>query len=322
MRTLLTTFLIFSSLSCAAITHRLSIAETARQAGQFKTLLTALSVTGLDKVVAQSKDLTVFAPTDDAFAKLPAGALEALLQDEEALKQILLYHVASKELKAKDVLKANEVKTLAGKTIAVSVNNEGAFLNQAKVLKTDIRANNGIIHVIDEVLVFDENTPNNTFETEQNVDVKKYMGLWYEYARYENNFQKECLGTTAEYKLEKTPLLKRTYVRVINSCELASGELQVGKARAFVTNKETNATLKVSFVPLLNYFGVFAGDYNILKLGPDYEYALVGDKARSTFWILSRTKEMPEALYQELLDVAEEKGFRRELIRKSPVFTR
>ncbi|MCR9205141.1 MAG: lipocalin family protein, partial [Halobacteriovoraceae bacterium] len=73
---------------------------------------------------------------------------------------------------------------------------------------------------------------------------------------------------------------------------------------------------------ILNWFGWFAGDYNILKLGPDYEYALVGDKARSTFWILSRTKEMPDALYQELLDIAEDRGFKKELIRKSPVFTR
>jgi apolipoprotein D and lipocalin family protein len=159
-------------------------------------------------------------------------------------------------------------------------------------------------------------------ETEQDVNLKKYMGLWYEYARYENSFQKECLGTIAEYKLKHTPVTRRTYVQVKNTCETKDGELQVGKAKGFVVNKETNATLKVSFVPFLNWFGLFAGDYNILKVGPDYDYALVGDKKRTTFWILSRTKEMPEALYQELLDVAEDRGFRKELIKKSPVFTR
>ncbi len=321
MKNILTITLMAFSLSCAALTHRPSITEVAKEAGNFKTLLTALEITGLDKVIAESDKLTVFAPTDEAFSKLPAGTLQVLLEDKEALSEILLYHVAPKKLKAKRVLKSKEIKTLKGKTIAVTVKNDGAFLNNSKVLKTDIKASNGLVHVIDSVLLFDETTPDNTFETEQNVDIERYMGLWYEYARYENEFQKECLGTTAEYKLTKTPLLKRPYVRVINSCELANGELQVGKARAFVANEETNATLKVSFVPVLNYFGVFAGDYNILKLGPDYEYALVGDKARSTFWILTRTKDIPEALYQELLDVAEKKGFRRELIKKSPVFT-
>lgn len=165
-------------------------------------------------------------------------------------------------------------------------------------------------------------THDNTLITETDVDIQKYMGRWYEYARYENSFQKKCRGTIAEYELKKAPITKKTYVQVTNSCETASGKLQVGKAKAWVVNKETNATLKVSFVPVLNWFGWFAGDYNILKLGPDYEYALVGDKKRSTFWILTRTKEIPDALYQELLDIAEERGFKKELIKKSPVFTR
>ena len=322
MTKLIALLLTLTSLNTFATFGRPTVIEVAEKAGNFKTLLTALKATGLDKTLEEGEKLTIFAPTDEAFDKLPAGTVRALLNDTETLSQILLYHVAPKKLKAKKVLKLKEVKTLKGKTIAVSVRDGQAFLNDSKIVTTDIKSKNGIIHVIDSVLLFDETTPDNTFETEQSVDIEKYMGLWYEYARYENNFQKECRGTTAEYSLEKTPILGRTYVRVINSCERANGELQVGKARAFVANEETNATLKVSFVPVLNYFAVFAGDYNILKLGPDYEYALVGDKARSTFWILTREKSIPDALYQELLDVAEEKGFRRELIKKSPVFTR
>lgn len=322
MKKIIMFVMLVTSLNTWATFGRPTVLEVAENAGNFKTLLTALKATGLDQTLEEGKGLTIFAPTDAAFDKLPAGTVRALLNDKEALSQILLYHVAPKKLKAKKVLKQKEIKTLKGKTIAVSQTGEGAFLNNAKIIKTDVKSKNGIIHIIDSVLLFDETTPDNTFETEQSVDIEKYMGLWYEYARYENNFQKNCLGTTAEYSIEKTPVTRRTYVRVINSCELANGEIQVGKARAFVANKETNATLKVSFVPVLNYFGVFAGDYNILKLGPDYEYALVGDKARSTFWILTREKNIPEALYQELLDVAEEKGFRRELIKKSPVFTR
>ena len=320
MKTMMTTFILAFSLSAFAGSKRANILEVAKAAGNFKTLITALEATGLDSAVRDTKDITVFAPTDEAFAKLPAGTIEALLNDKETLSAILLYHVSPAKLKAEKVLKLNEIKTLQGQTLLVSANDEGAFVNESKIVATDIKAKNGIVHVIDSVLLFDESKPSNTFETEQNVDIKKYMGLWYEYARYENEFQTECAGTTAAYTLKKTPITRRTYVEVVNSCQRKDGEFQQGKAKAFVVNKETNAELSVSFVPVLNYFGIFGGDYNILKVGPDYEYALVGDKARSNFWILSRTKEMSEALYQELLDVAVEKGFRKELIRKSPVF--
>ena len=320
MKTMMTTLILAFSLNAFAGLKKQNILEVAKAAGNFKTLITALEVTGLDEAVKETKDITVFAPTDEAFSKLPDGTIEALLNDKETLSAILLYHVAPKKLKAKDVLSLNEVKTLQGQTILVNPKEDGAFLNESKIVATDIKAKNGIVHVIDSVLLFDDSKPNNTFETESSVDIKKYMGLWYEYARYENEFQKECAGTTAEYSLKKTPITRRTYVEVVNTCQRLDGKTQQGKAKAFVVNKETNASLSVSFVPLLNYFGLFGGDYNILKVGPDYEYALVGDKARSNFWILSRTKEMPEALYQELLDVAVEKGFRKELISKSPVF--
>ena len=166
-------------------------------------------------------------------------------------------------------------------------------------------------------IAFKSSTNKNKYpplETEQNIELSKYLGKWYEIARYKNNFQKGCLGTTAEYGK------KGRYITVLNSCKKVDGKIKKGKALATVSNKETNATLKVSFVPILNYFGLFAGDYNILKIGPDYEYSLVGDKKRSVFWILSRTKVINENLYEELLDIAEDKGFKKELIIKSPVW--
>jgi lipocalin len=319
MKILISTFIL--ALSINSFAGKKNIIDVAKEAGNFKTLITALEATGLDKAIEQSKKITVFAPNDEAFAKLPAGTVEALLQDKETLSKILLYHVSPKKLKAKKVIKLNEIKTLQGQTILTNKKDGEFFLNDSKIIATDIKAKNGIIHVIDNVLLFDSAKPSNTFETAQNIELKKYMGLWYEYARYENEFQKECLGTTAKYELKKAPINRKTYVKVTNTCIKADGKIQSGKAKAFVVNKETNAQLKVSFVPLLNWFGLFSGDYNILKVGPDYEYALVGDQDRSNFWILSRTKEMPEALYQELLDVAQAKGFRKELIRKSPVFT-
>ena len=104
------------------------------------------------------------------------------------------------------MLKLNEVKTLQDQTVLVNKKDDGAFMNESKIVATDIKGRNGIIHVIDSVLLFDESKPKNTFETAEYVDLKKYMGLWYEYARYENSFQRECLGTTAEYKLKKAPI--------------------------------------------------------------------------------------------------------------------
>ncbi len=320
MKTILITLTLALSLSVFAGAKKQNILEVAKENGNFKTLVTALEATGLDKAIAQTKNLTVFAPNDDAFAKLPAGTIEALLNDVEALSKILFYHVAPKKLKAKKVLKLNEIKTLQGQTILTNLNEEGAFLNESKIIATDIKAKNGIVHVIDSVLLPDASKPSNTFETEQSVDIQRYMGLWYEYARYENEFQENCLGTTAKYTLKKTVIAKRPYVLVQNRCQKENGNVQGGDARAFVVNKETNAELKVSFVPVLKVFGLFGGDYNILKVGNNYEYALVGDKKRSNFWILTREKEISDSLYRELLDIAEDKGFRKELIKKSPVW--
>lgn len=321
MKTLFAILLMTFSISGFAGSKK-NILDIAKESGHFKTLVLALEATGLDKAIRSSKKITLFAPNDEAFAKLPEGTIEELLNNKEALKNILLYHVSPKKLKAKKVLRLKEVKTLQGQTAFVNIRNGEAYINESKIISTDIKAKNGIIHVLDNVLIFDESKPKNNIETEKSVNLKKYMGLWYEYARYDNRFQKECQGTTAEYTIKRTPLTRRKYVKVVNTCEKENGKIQKGKAKAFVANKETNATLKVSFVPLLNWFGAFAGDYNILKLGNDYEYALVGDRDRTTFWILSRTKTMPDALYQELLDVAESKGFRKELIKKRPVFTK
>lgn len=146
------------------------------------------------------------------------------------------------------------------------------------------------------------------------VDLEKYQGTWYEIARYENSFQKKCLGTKAEYGKWFH------YITVKNTCQLSNGKERVGKALATVADKKSNARLKVSFVPILNLFGFFSGDYNILHLGPDYDYSLVGDQERKTFWILAREKEIPPALYDELLDIAEEKGFDRNKITRSPIW--
>jgi uncharacterized surface protein with fasciclin (FAS1) repeats len=136
---------------------KMDIVETAVAAGQFNTLATALQAAGLvDALKDKTGKLTVFAPTDEAFAKLPAGTLEMLLKPEnkEKLKAILLYHVVSGKVAAKDVVKLNgqDVKTLQGGTVKIDTTS-GVKVNASTVVKADVMASNGIIHVIDTVLL-------------------------------------------------------------------------------------------------------------------------------------------------------------------------
>lgn len=132
------------------------IVDTAVAAGQFKTLAAALEAAGLIEALKGTGPFTVFAPTDEAFAKLPAGTVESLLRPEnkEKLKSILLYHVVSGKVPASEVLKLNgrSVKTLQGSSITVRTSH-GVKVNDAKVTTTDVNASNGVIHVIDTVLM-------------------------------------------------------------------------------------------------------------------------------------------------------------------------
>ena len=134
-----------------------NLVETADAAGSFKTLLKAAEEAGLvDALTADDKKLTVFAPTDSAFKKIPPKDLDALLADKEKLKAVLLYHVVEGEVMAGDVLKLDgeKVKTLSGKEIMVSVDGGKVVLNEnVKVTKTDIAASNGVIHVVNTVLM-------------------------------------------------------------------------------------------------------------------------------------------------------------------------
>ncbi|HEX6047106.1 MAG TPA: fasciclin domain-containing protein [Pyrinomonadaceae bacterium] len=132
------------------------IVDTAVDAGQFKTLAAALQAAGLIDTLKGEGPFTVFAPTDEAFAKLPAGTVESLLKPEnkEKLKSILLYHVVSGNVPASKVLKLNgrSVKTLQGGSVDVRTK-DGVRVGNANVVKTDVTASNGVIHVIDTVLI-------------------------------------------------------------------------------------------------------------------------------------------------------------------------
>jgi uncharacterized surface protein with fasciclin (FAS1) repeats len=131
------------------------IVDTAASAGQFKTLASALNAAGLVETLKGDGPFTVFAPTDEAFAKLPAGTVENLLKPEnkDQLVAILTYHVVPGKVQAADVVKLNEAKTVNGKMIDIKVEGDTAMVNDAKVTKADIAASNGVIHVIDTVIL-------------------------------------------------------------------------------------------------------------------------------------------------------------------------
>lgn len=305
------TMMMTSLLSFAG--HGKNLVDIAIANGNFKTLITALEISGLDQVVRDSKNITIFAPTDDAFAKIPTDTLNAILADQELLKSVLLYHVAKPALKAKVVLKLNGIKTLSGKYITNNSTADRAILNKSGIIATDIVGGNGIIHVIDTVMVPTEMTANNEIQTVASVDLEKYMGLWYELYRFPNSFEKGCFDVTAEYRLKRNGK-----VAVANTCIKSTGSKKVGHGTAKVVNRKTNASLKVSFVPFLQRWALFGGDYNILALGENYEYALVGSKDRSYLWILSRTKELDEGTISHIKNIAITQGYNVSKFIKTP----
>jgi uncharacterized surface protein with fasciclin (FAS1) repeats len=131
------------------------IVDTAVAAGSFKTLAKALVAADLVDTLKGAGPFTVFAPTDEAFAKLPAGTLETLLKPENKaqLRRILTYHVVAGRVMAADVVKLKSAKAVSGDVVSISVMGSGVTVNSSKVVKTDIGASNGVIHVIDSVLL-------------------------------------------------------------------------------------------------------------------------------------------------------------------------
>lgn len=130
-----------------------NIVDTAISAGSFNTLVTAVKTADLVDTLKGEGPFTVFAPTDAAFAKLPKGTLEALLNDKEKLTAVLTYHVVPGKVMAADVVNLKTAKTANGNSLIISAADGTVMVNNAKVIQTDIAASNGVIHVIDTVVL-------------------------------------------------------------------------------------------------------------------------------------------------------------------------
>ncbi|MEH1930496.1 fasciclin domain-containing protein [Nostoc sp.] len=127
--------------------------ETAVNAGNFTTLVKAAKAANLIEILKSPGSFTLFAPTDEAFAKLPEGTLESLLQDIPKLKKIVAYHIASGDVRSDDLVQINEAETIEGSIVAIESANGKFKVNNANVIKTDILTDNGVIHIIDAVLM-------------------------------------------------------------------------------------------------------------------------------------------------------------------------
>ena len=145
------------------------------------------------------------------------------------------------------------------------------------------------------------------------VDLSRYLGLWYEIARIDHSFQKDCVASTADYSLKQDG-----YIKVVNTCRKKSqdGEITSVEGKAWVVNKDTNAWLKVQF------FWPFRGDYVIIDLDEkEYRYAVVGHPTRDYLWILSRTPQMDDGTYGEILSKISKQGYDLDRIKKYPQVT-
>jgi uncharacterized surface protein with fasciclin (FAS1) repeats len=152
---------VFATIAALALSVSLATAEDAKPQnivdiaiadGSFTTLVKAVQAAGLVETLEGQGPFTLFAPTDAAFAKLPAGTLDGLLKDKAKLAKILTYHVISGKVMAADVMKLTSAKTVEGQDVKIDTMN-GVHINGAKVVKADIIASNGVIHVIDTVLI-------------------------------------------------------------------------------------------------------------------------------------------------------------------------
>jgi uncharacterized surface protein with fasciclin (FAS1) repeats len=139
--------------SAASAAPSKNIVETAAASKQFSTLVSLVKKAGLVNTLSGSTDYTVFAPTNTAFAKVPKKTLDMLLENKSMLRKVLLYHVLPGKVPASKVLKTKSSKTAEGASVQFSVRGKSVFVNESKIVKTDIGCSNGIIHVINAVLI-------------------------------------------------------------------------------------------------------------------------------------------------------------------------
>lgn len=247
-----------------------TIVDVAKENGNFTTLLAALDATQLTDTLKGEGPFTVFAPTDSAFASLPAGTIEALLNNTEALKSILLYHVASGKLTAVDVVNRTNLTTLQGKILKVNVTEEGVFVGKARIAVTDVETSNGVIHVINAVLIPPEDEPAKwyffsiPFQVENNSVENLLAGVEYNSLVYFNS------SSGVFENVSTLEPLKGYWINL-------PGGMEFNASRQFASSRETASA--ASIPPSLKLYPGWnaVGSPSRLNLTADAAFISIGD---------------------------------------------
>ncbi len=172
-----------------------------------------------------------------------------------------------------------------------------------------------LVFLFTAISAFGQKGVEGNVKTIESVDLNKYAGKWFEIARYPNKFQKQCVGeVTATYNINSNKT-----IQVVNECLKEDGKVDIAKGKAKIVDEKTNAKLEVRFAPSwLSWLPQVWGDYWILDLGENYDYAVVGDPNRDYLWILSREPELDTATYENILNKVEMMGFKPDKLVKTP----
>lgn len=282
---------------------------------ELNTLVELIAAAEMTEEIEKARNLTLVAPSEDAFDDIE-GQLKSLKNNPSELRDILNYHIGIKRYSIKKALKDGEIKTLNGRIIRVKSNSAGVFLENNIVVYRNLKAGGLTVHVIDELLIPNETIPYNEIKPVDSLDLEQYQGKWYEIEKFPNKFEEGCFNVTADYTLNK-----KGKVNVLNTCVKSDGTIKTSKGKASVKNKKTNSQLKVSFVPFFKNFGLFSGDYNVLAIGKNYEYALVGSKSKEFLWILARDPEIPESILKKVRAIAAVNGYDISKLEPTPKLT-
>lgn len=270
-----------------------SIVDLAVATPSLSILVTALKSAGLVDVLGGPGPFTVFAPTNDAFEALPAGVVENLLKpdNKDQLVAILTYHVVSGEVQSKDIVNGAEVQTLEGSDVKTTITSSGVFINKSKVITADVGASNGVVHIIDAVLLPPSKPAPTPFPTNhagcpvvstvENLDLKEYISkTWFVQKQQVNSYQPRdslyCVSATYDIDGAWVPFFFGTVVSVRNYGNVGgvNGKNQNGGQVlcARLPNKKKAAELLVAPCFLPNFL---AGDYWVVAIGDNYEWAIV-----------------------------------------------
>lgn len=278
-----------------------TIVDIAAADGRFSTLVAALKAANLAGTLSGKGPFTVFAPTDAAFMALPPGTVDGLLKDIPALTDVLTYHVVPGKVLASDVVKLASAKTLEGDDVNVTTSGGNVYINKSRIIQTDVIGSNGVIHVVDSVLLppSKEQKRENTMKK---LDVYLYSGEWWEIAKYPLIWESDCERATANYSYDSF----KNVIKVTNICWVNGQVIRTRTGEARMDNMNDKGKLRLNFTDGLPSDG--ESDYWVHWT--DYtSYAIVGGRDGKYLWVLSRKEKMPRGDIDMIINKVKSYGY-------------